>query len=177
MDGCPQPSRDRGYIDKPVCSLSRSANGSLHRLRVRFKHRAPDRDEIVGSLLSTSRILHYPSVLNGQEMGWNHSRDGHRTDLPGDAQRCEQLFAPYYRLGHSKRSGLRPLPAAFRRQPSRPIEKTPCPRRYVGKPCNGSYWLVLQAVGVPSLAVIWAVALIGDTLVGAAGAFLGAIIV
>src|SRR2546422_347228 len=29
--------------------------------------------------------------------------------------------------------------------------------------------LVLQAVGVPSLAVIWAVALIGDTLVGAAG--------
>ena len=37
--------------------------------------------------------------------------------------------------------------------------------------------LVLQAVGVPSLAVIWAVALIGDTLVGAAGAFFGTIIV
>jgi len=37
--------------------------------------------------------------------------------------------------------------------------------------------LVLQAVGVPSLAVIWAIALIGDTLVGAAGAFFGTIIV
>jgi len=37
--------------------------------------------------------------------------------------------------------------------------------------------LVLQAVGVQSLAVIWAVALIGDTLVGAAGAFFGTIIV
>ena len=37
--------------------------------------------------------------------------------------------------------------------------------------------LVLQAVGVPSLAVIWTIALIGDTLVGAAGAFFGTIIV
>ena len=37
--------------------------------------------------------------------------------------------------------------------------------------------LVLQAVGVPSLAVIWAIALIGDTLVGAAGAFFGTIVV
>jgi len=37
--------------------------------------------------------------------------------------------------------------------------------------------LVLQVVGVPSLAVIWAIALIGDTLVGAAGAFFGTIIV
>jgi hypothetical protein len=37
--------------------------------------------------------------------------------------------------------------------------------------------LVLQAVGVPSLAVIWAIALIGDTLVGAAGALFGTIIV
>jgi len=37
--------------------------------------------------------------------------------------------------------------------------------------------LVLQAVGVPSLAVIWAIALVGDTLVGAAGAFFGTIIV
>jgi len=37
--------------------------------------------------------------------------------------------------------------------------------------------LVLQAVGVPSLAVIWAIALIGDTLVGAEGACIGTIIV
>jgi len=37
--------------------------------------------------------------------------------------------------------------------------------------------LVLQAVGVPSLGVIWTIALIGDTLVGAAGAFFGTIIV
>src|SRR5207245_11601047 len=31
--------------------------------------------------------------------------------------------------------------------------------------------LVLQAVGVPSLGVIWAVALIGDTLLGVSGGF------
>lgn len=37
--------------------------------------------------------------------------------------------------------------------------------------------LVLQAVGGPSSALIWAVALIGDTLVGAAGAFFGTIVV
>jgi hypothetical protein len=37
--------------------------------------------------------------------------------------------------------------------------------------------LVLQAVGIASPAVIWAVALIGDTLVGAAGAFFGTIVV
>src|SRR2546430_3376855 len=36
--------------------------------------------------------------------------------------------------------------------------------------------LVLQAVGGPSTAVIWAIALIGDTLVGAAGAFFGTLI-
>ena len=37
--------------------------------------------------------------------------------------------------------------------------------------------LVLQAVGIASPPVIWAVALIGDTLVGAAGAFFGTIVV
>jgi len=37
--------------------------------------------------------------------------------------------------------------------------------------------LVLQAVGIASPAVIWAIALIGDTLVGAAGAFFGTIVV
>ena len=37
--------------------------------------------------------------------------------------------------------------------------------------------LVLQAVGIASPAVIWAVALISDTLVGAAGAFFGTIVV
>jgi hypothetical protein len=37
--------------------------------------------------------------------------------------------------------------------------------------------LVLQAVGTASPAVIWVVALIGDTLVGAAGAFFGTIVV
>jgi hypothetical protein len=37
--------------------------------------------------------------------------------------------------------------------------------------------LVLQAVGIASPAVIWAVALIGDALVGAAGAFFGTIVV
>lgn len=37
--------------------------------------------------------------------------------------------------------------------------------------------LVLQAVGTASPAVIWAIALIGDTLVGAAGAFFGTIVV
>jgi hypothetical protein len=37
--------------------------------------------------------------------------------------------------------------------------------------------LVLQAVGVPSPVVVWAIALIGDTLVGGAGAFFGTIIV
>jgi hypothetical protein len=37
--------------------------------------------------------------------------------------------------------------------------------------------LVLQAVGGPSSAVIWAIALIGDTLAGAAGAFFGTIVV
>jgi hypothetical protein len=37
--------------------------------------------------------------------------------------------------------------------------------------------LVLQAVGIASPAVIWTVALIGDTLVGAAGAFFGTIVV
>ena len=36
---------------------------------------------------------------------------------------------------------------------------------------------VLQAVGIASPAVIWAVALIGDTLVGAAGAFFGTMVV
>jgi len=37
--------------------------------------------------------------------------------------------------------------------------------------------LVLQAVIGPSTAIIWAIALIGDTLVGAAGAFFGTIVV
>lgn len=37
--------------------------------------------------------------------------------------------------------------------------------------------LVLQAVGTASPAVIWAIALIGDTLVGAAGAFFGTMVV
>jgi hypothetical protein len=37
--------------------------------------------------------------------------------------------------------------------------------------------LVLQAVGGPSSAVIWTIALVGDTLVGAAGAFFGTIVV
>jgi hypothetical protein len=37
--------------------------------------------------------------------------------------------------------------------------------------------LVLQAVGTASPAVIWVVALLGDTLVGAAGAFFGTIVV
>jgi hypothetical protein len=37
--------------------------------------------------------------------------------------------------------------------------------------------LVLQAVGTASPAVIWMIALIGDTLVGAAGAFFGTIVV
>jgi hypothetical protein len=37
--------------------------------------------------------------------------------------------------------------------------------------------LVLQAVGGPSSVLIWAIALIGDTLVGAAGAFFGTIVV
>jgi hypothetical protein len=37
--------------------------------------------------------------------------------------------------------------------------------------------LVLQAVGFSSSAVIWAIALIGDTLVGAAGAFFGTLVV
>jgi len=37
--------------------------------------------------------------------------------------------------------------------------------------------LVLQAVGGPSSALIWAIALIGDTLVGSAGAFFGTIVV
>lgn len=37
--------------------------------------------------------------------------------------------------------------------------------------------LVLQAVGIASPAVIWAIALVGDTLVGAAGAFFGTIVI
>jgi hypothetical protein len=37
--------------------------------------------------------------------------------------------------------------------------------------------LILQAVGGPSSAVIWAIALIGDTLAGALGAFFGTIVV
>jgi len=37
--------------------------------------------------------------------------------------------------------------------------------------------LVLQVVGFSSSAVIWAIALIGDTLVGAAGAFFGTLVV
>lgn len=37
--------------------------------------------------------------------------------------------------------------------------------------------LVLQAVGGPSSALIWVIALVGDTLVGAAGAFFGTIVV
>lgn len=37
--------------------------------------------------------------------------------------------------------------------------------------------LVLQAIGTASPAVIWVIALIGDTLVGAAGAFFGTIVV
>lgn len=37
--------------------------------------------------------------------------------------------------------------------------------------------LILQAVGGPSSALIWAIALVGDTLVGAAGAFFGTIVV
>jgi hypothetical protein len=37
--------------------------------------------------------------------------------------------------------------------------------------------LVLQAVGGPSSPVIWAIALIGDTLVGSLGAFFGTIVV
>jgi hypothetical protein len=37
--------------------------------------------------------------------------------------------------------------------------------------------LVLQAVGTSSPAVIWVIALIGDTLVGAAGAFFGTMVV
>lgn len=37
--------------------------------------------------------------------------------------------------------------------------------------------LVLQAVGGPSSALIWVIALIGDTLVGAAGAFFGTVVV
>jgi hypothetical protein len=37
--------------------------------------------------------------------------------------------------------------------------------------------LVLQEVGGPSSAVIWAIALIGDTLAGALGAFFGTIVV
>ncbi|HVH14364.1 MAG TPA: hypothetical protein VNA15_01425, partial [Candidatus Angelobacter sp.] len=37
--------------------------------------------------------------------------------------------------------------------------------------------LVLQAVGTASPAVIWVIALVGDTLVGAAGAFFGTIVV
>jgi len=37
--------------------------------------------------------------------------------------------------------------------------------------------LVLQAVWGPSSALIWAIALIGDTLVGSAGAFFGTIVV
>jgi hypothetical protein len=37
--------------------------------------------------------------------------------------------------------------------------------------------LVLQAVGGPSSAVVWVIALIGDTLAGALGAFFGTIVV
>ena len=37
--------------------------------------------------------------------------------------------------------------------------------------------LILQAVGGPSSAVIWAIALIGDTLAGALGAFFGTIVI
>jgi hypothetical protein len=37
--------------------------------------------------------------------------------------------------------------------------------------------LVLQGVGTASPALIWVIALIGDTLVGAAGAFFGTIVV
>lgn len=37
--------------------------------------------------------------------------------------------------------------------------------------------LVFQAVGVPSSALVWAIALIGDTLVGSAGAFFGSLVV
>jgi hypothetical protein len=37
--------------------------------------------------------------------------------------------------------------------------------------------LVLQAVGTASPAVIWVIALVGDTLVGAAGAFFGTIVI
>ena len=37
--------------------------------------------------------------------------------------------------------------------------------------------LVLQAIGTAAPAVIWVIALVGDTLVGAAGAFLGTIVV
>jgi hypothetical protein len=37
--------------------------------------------------------------------------------------------------------------------------------------------LVLQAVGGPASAAIWAIALIGDTLAGALGAFFGTIVV
>lgn len=37
--------------------------------------------------------------------------------------------------------------------------------------------LILQAVGGPSSAVVWAIALIGDTLAGSLGAFFGTIVV
>ena len=37
--------------------------------------------------------------------------------------------------------------------------------------------IVLQAVGIPSLLDVWILALVGDTIVGALGAFLGTIVV
>src|SRR6266849_674752 len=139
MDGWCQPSQRRRNINEPLCGLSCCSDGAIHCVRICVQHRAPSHNPFGRSFLPTSGFLCYPHLSNRQEVGWNHSCNNYWTDLPWHSKCRQQFFASHYCLGNRERSSLRPLPAAFRWQPSRSIEKTSRGSRHAGKPCDGSH--------------------------------------
>src|SRR5467141_912226 len=138
MDGWRQPSQRKRNINEPLCGPSCSFDCAIHSVRICVQRRAPSHNPFGRSFLPTSDFLCYPHLPHWQEVGWNHSGYNYWTDLPRHPKCRKQFFTSYYCLGNRERSSLRPLPAAFRWQPSRPTEKTSRSSRHAGKPCEGS---------------------------------------
>src|SRR5260370_19184742 len=139
MGGWRQLSKSRRNINEPLCGPSCSFDGAIHCVRICVKRRASSHNPFGRSFLPTSGFLCYPHLPNRQEVGRNHSRNSYWTDLPWHSKCRQQFFASHHCLANRERSSLRPLPATFRWQPSRPIETTSRSSRLTGKPSDVSH--------------------------------------
>ena len=183
MDGWRQPSQRKRNINEPLCGPSCSFDGAIHSVRICVQRRAPSHNPFGRSFLPSSGLLCHPHLPNGQEAGGTILAAIIGLIFLGTPS-AGSNFSPHITASVIVNGLVFDLYLQY----SGGSLLDPSRKHLVVAGTLGNLamaptgLLILQAIfGIsvlgPSPTATWAIALVGDTLAGAAGAFFGTIVV